>query len=101
MPTRHAEWRTREVPAELRSLIVMGTNGTQAKKKVRELGEELRDTEDQIEFLCFHTVPVDLRVPTKVSYLIKLRVPGFASFPCLLYVMLMHTYYQKANNYQI
>jgi len=46
MPTRHAEWRTREVPAELRGLVVTGTNGTQAEKKVRELGEGLRDTEE-------------------------------------------------------
>ena len=37
MPTRHAE---------LRGLVVTGTNGTQAEKKVRELGEGLRDTEE-------------------------------------------------------
>jgi hypothetical protein len=31
----------------------MGTNGTQAEKKMRELSEEIRDTEDQLELLCF------------------------------------------------
>jgi len=44
------------------AVVVTGTNGTQAEKNMGELGEEIRDTEDQIEFLCFHTAPVDLRV---------------------------------------
>jgi hypothetical protein len=44
-----------EAPAELRGLGVTGTNGTQAEKKMWELSEEIKDTEDQIEFLCFQS----------------------------------------------
>ena len=60
MATRHVDGRAREAVAELHGLMVTRTNGMQADKKLRE-GRGVQNTEDQIEFLCFHAVPIDLR----------------------------------------
>ena len=56
----HEARRAREAVAELHGLMVTRTNGMQADKKLRE-GRGVQNTEDQIEFLCFHAISIDLR----------------------------------------
>jgi hypothetical protein len=51
MATRHAERRAREAAAEIYRLDNTRTSGVQDEKKLRELGEELRDKYTWIKLL--------------------------------------------------